>query len=58
MCSSLLLLLFVVPDNRVILAENDRDLQMTLDSVHEYCTKYKLTVNTRKTDYDFLQKKI
>ena len=36
-------------DDTVILAENDRDLQMALDSVHEYCTKYKLTVNTSKT---------
>ena len=32
-------------DHTVILVENDRDLQMAL---HEYCTKYNLTVNTRK----------
>ena len=36
-------------DDTVILAENDRNLQMVLDSVHEYCTKYKLTVNISKT---------
>ena len=36
-------------DDTVILAENDHDLQMALDSVHEYCTKYELTVNISKT---------
>ena len=36
-------------DDTVILAKNDCDVQMALDSVHEYCTKYNLTVNTSKT---------
>ena len=36
-------------DKTVILDVNDHDLQMALYSVHEYCTKYKLTVNTSKT---------
>ena len=36
-------------DDTIILAENERDLQTALDSVHEYCTKFKLIVNTNKT---------
>ena len=43
------LFVLLYADDTVILAENDRDLQMALDSVHEYCTKYKLTVNINKT---------
>ena len=43
----LFVLLYV--DDTVILAENNRDLQMALDSVHEYYTTYKLTVNISKT---------
>ena len=43
------LFVLLYADDTVILAENDRDLQMALESVHEYCTKYKLTVNTSKT---------
>ena len=32
-----------------VLAENEKELQLALDSVHEYCTLYNLTVNTSKT---------
>ena len=43
------LFVLLYADDTVIFAENDRDLQMALDSVHEYCTRYKLTVNINKT---------
>ena len=36
-------------DDTIILAENERDLQTALHSVQEYCTKFKLIVNTNKT---------
>ena len=44
---ALFLKLFVLlyADDTIILAENERDLQTALDSVHEYCTKFKLIVN-------------
>ena len=42
-------------DDTIVLAENERSLQVALDSVHEYCVQNKLTVNTSKTkNYDFL----
>ena len=43
------LFVLLYADDSVILAENDPDLHMVLDSVHEYCTTYKLTVNISKT---------
>ena len=48
---ALFLKLFVLlyADNTIILAENERDLQTALDSVQEYCTKFKLIVNINKT---------
>ena len=36
-------------DDTVILSENEAELQIALDSVHEYCIMYKLTVNTSTT---------
>ena len=36
-------------DDTVVLSENAKYLQLALDSVHEYCTLYNLTVNTSKT---------
>ena len=36
-------------ENTIILTENERDLQRALNSVHEYCTEFKLIVNTNKT---------
>ena len=36
-------------DDTIILAENERNLQTALDSVYEYCTEFKLIVNTNKT---------
>ena len=36
-------------DDTIILAEYERDFQTVLDSVHEYCTKFKLIINTNKT---------
>ena len=48
---ALFLKLFVLlyAADTIILAENECDLQTDLDSVHEYCTKFKLIVNTNKT---------
>ena len=43
------LLVLLYADDTVILVENDRNLQMALASEHEYCSKYKLTVNISKT---------
>ena len=43
------LFVLLYADDTIILAENERDLQTALDSVHEYCTKFKLTVNVNKT---------
>ena len=36
-------------DDTIILAENERDLPRALNSVHEYCTEFKLIVNINKT---------
>ena len=36
-------------DDTVVLPENEKELQLALDSVHEYCTLYNMTVNTSKT---------
>ena len=48
---ALFLKLFVLlyADDTIILAESERDLQRALNSVHEYCTEFKLIVNTNKT---------
>ena len=48
---ALFLKLFVLlyAGDTIILAENKHDLQKTLNSVHEYCTEFKLIVNTNKT---------
>ena len=43
------LFVLLYADDTSILAENECDLQTALDSVHEYCTKFKLIVNTNKT---------
>ena len=46
-----LLKLFVLlyADDSIILSENERDLQLSLNAVHEYCVINKLSVNTSKT---------
>ena len=46
-----LLKLFVLlyTDNRIILAENEIELQLALNKVFEYCMMFKLSVNTTKT---------
>ena len=36
-------------DDTIVLAENERELQLALDAVHRYCVINKLTVNTSKT---------
>ena len=48
---ALFLTLFVLlyADDTIILAEHERDLQRALNSVHEYCTEFKLIVNTNKS---------
>ena len=38
-------------DDTVVLLENEKEIQLALDSVHEYCTLFNLTVNTSKTKY-------
>ena len=48
---ALFLKLFVLlyADDTIILAENECNLQTALDSVQEYCTKFKLIINSNKT---------
>ena len=36
-------------DDTIVLAETERELQIALDAVHEYCNDIHLTVNTQKT---------
>lgn len=36
-------------DDTIVLAENNRDLQLALDALKLYCDRWKLTVNARKT---------
>ena len=45
-----LLKLFVLlyADDTIILAENEKELQLALDKIHQYCTMYKLSVNIAK----------
>ena len=45
----LMLFVLLYADDTIILAENERDLQTALDSVHKYYTKFQLIVNTNKT---------
>ena len=35
-------------DDTIILAENEKQLQLALGKVHQYCTMYKLSVNIAK----------
>ena len=35
-------------DDTIVLAETERELQIALDAVHEYCNDMQLTVNTQK----------
>ena len=46
-----LLKLFVLlyDDDTLTLAENEIELQLTLNKVNEYCMMFKLSVNTTKT---------
>ena len=46
-----LLKLFVLlyADDTIILAENEKELQLALDKVHQYCTMYTLSVNIAKS---------
>ena len=39
----------VYADGTIVLAETERELQIALDVVHEYCNNMHLTVNTQKT---------
>ena len=41
--------LILYADDSVLFAENADDLQRNLNVLHEYCQKWKLTVNTMKT---------
>ena len=43
------LFLLLYADDIVILANNSEDLQNGLDLLHDYCSKWKLTVNINKT---------
>ena len=36
-------------DDSIVLAENEHQLQTALDTVHQYCTRYNLSVNLNKT---------
>ena len=45
--SKLFLLLYA--DDTVIIAENQSELQKTLENIHEYCITNLLTINTTKT---------
>ena len=36
-------------DDTIVLAENEHQLQIALDTVHQYCTRYNLSVNINKT---------
>ena len=43
------LFVLLYSDDTIILVKNERDLLTALDSVQEYCTKFKRIVNTIKT---------
>ena len=47
-----LLKLFVLlyADDTIILVENEKELQLALDKVHQYCTMYTLSVNIAKSE--------
>ena len=36
-------------DDKIVIAENERQLQTALDTVHQYCARYNLSVNINKT---------
>ena len=42
------LFVLLYADDTIIINEHERDLRTALDSVKEYCTKFKLIVNTTK----------
>ena len=39
---------FLYADDTIILAENEIELQLSLNKVYEYCMMFKLSVNTTK----------
>ena len=41
--------LILYPDDKVVFAESKDELQRSLDALLEYCNRWKLVVNTRKT---------
>ncbi len=43
------LLILLYADNTVLISETAADLQHSLNKFQEYCTQWKLTVNTMKT---------
>ena len=49
--SIILIKMFVLlyADDTIVLAENEHQLQTALDTVHQYCTRYNLSVNINKT---------
>ena len=49
--SIILIKMFVLlyADDTIVLAENEYQLQTALDNVHQYCTRYNLSVNINKT---------
>lgn len=48
-CNDLKLCMLLYADDSVILAESSEGLQDGLDYLHDYCQRWKLTVNTAKT---------
>ena len=43
------LLLLLYADDTIIISDNDRDFQKSLDAFHSYCVEWKLNVNINKT---------
>ena len=43
------MLLYAYADDGVLLSESAQGLQSALDSLYRYCTRWKLTLNVKKT---------
>ena len=49
------LFLFLFADDVMLLAINTDDLQLCLDTLHDYCIRWKLLVNTENTNIMILK---
>ena len=56
-CDSRMISSLVYADDIILLTENEQDLQKLLDAVHSWCSKWGLSINTKKSNVIHFRKK-